>query len=222
MSTVVLSTEHVGMRYPEGMPPKEYQLDTVAVGLIERLEGARRTWIDDPPAARAGLQRITEEGLAQILNEYVSVMGQDAWAQSLRREVLETFLPRYLRLAVAQNEWESQQGGLARLRDPLARLLATAASLVSALVLIRVMRFHPISLLFFLMALVVPVIPEVRSWYSLRRYRAELQSMVNDLERMQQEMGRFVDMDPLENAQLNAARRTVEAAAQRQANKENG
>ena len=204
------------------MPPAEYQLDTVAVNLIERMEGARRTWIDDPDAARDGFRRIADESLDSVIKEYEQVMGADGWGDILRREISETFLPRYARLAVAQNALEAARFGAWRRGDPVARILLSVAAIVAVLVLRRLLMFHPITILFFLIVLVMPVMPELRGWYFRRQYTADLQSSVDDLERIQGELDRYQSVEGYTDERLEAARRAVAAAAHRQQSNERG
>ena len=177
------------------MPPASYQLDTVAANLIERLEGARRTWIDDPEAARAGLTRIAEESVDRAVADYGQVMGADGWGPLLRRELLETFLPRYLRLAVAQNALEAAGFGAWRGGDPVARVVTVVVALALAALARRVMLYHPVTLVFFVAALSSPIMPELRAWHHRRRYQRALQEAVDDLERIQGELDRHAALE---------------------------
>jgi hypothetical protein len=204
------------------MPPAEYQLDTVAVNLIERMEGSRRTWLDDPEAARAGFRRIAEESLDRVVAEYDGIMGDDGWGVVLRTEILETFLPRYTRIAVVHNALEASRFGAWRGGDPLGRILVTVAALIAAMVLRRVLMFHPITYFFFLAAFLTPVMPEIRGWYHRRQYQQELQRTVNDLERIQRELERYAGTEGYTDVRLEAARRAAAAAAQRRTSKEMG
>jgi len=172
------------------MIPPSYHLDTAAVLLIERLEGARRTWMNDPTEAAAGLRRNAEELVDGIVREHNEIMGDTGWGDVLRREMMETFLPRYIRLAVQHNEHESRGFGAWRGGDPIARILATAMTVFAGLVLNAIFH-HPIVILVFMSALFVPVLPEIRSGYARRQYRIELQQAVSDMERIQQGMERF-------------------------------
>lgn len=203
------------MRYAADMPPAEYQLDTVAVNLIDRMEGSRRTWVDDPEAARAGFRRIAEEGLERVTREYQSIMGEDGWSTMLRREILETFLPRYTRLAIAFNTLEAGRFGAWRGGDPASRVALTLAALLAAFALRRVLMFHPITYFFYLAAVLTPVMPEIRGWYHRQQYQRELQEAVDDLERIQRELERYTEAEGYTDARLEAARAAVTRAAQR-------
>ena len=193
------------------MPPTPYRLDTVAASLIERLEGARRTWIDQPDAARQGMNRIAEETLDLVIAEHDRIMPRSKWGEMLRREILQTFLPRYIRLAVAHNALEANGYGSWRRGDPLARVMATGGALMVAVVMERVLH-HPITLLLFIFALFIPVLPELRAFYLRRQYTGALQTAVNDMGRIQEELDRFGDDDILTDERLEAARERVKAA----------
>ena len=53
------------------MTAPSYRLDTIALNLIERLEGARRTWATEPDVARTELSRAANDQLERILAEHV-------------------------------------------------------------------------------------------------------------------------------------------------------
>ncbi|MCK6502465.1 hypothetical protein L6R53_03555 [Myxococcota bacterium] len=166
------------------MPPPSYRLDTVCANLIERLEGARPTWIGDAAAAEAGFRRIAEEQVEALQAEHEELLAGSPWGTTLRREVLETFLPRYTRLAVDHNQDEGAGYHAWRRGDPVARALATLAAFFLAAGLYRYTH-HPLALAVFALALLVPFVPEIRrSWYR-RRYRGLLQEVVDDMARIQ-------------------------------------
>lgn len=196
------------------MPPTPYRLDTVAASLVERLEGARRTWVGQPDAAREGMTRIASETLDLIIAEHDRIMPGAKWGGMLRRELMETFLPRYIRLAVAHNALEAAGYGAWRKGDPLARVMATGGMLMAAVVIERLLH-HPATLLLFIFALFVPALPELRAWYHRSQYAGALQDAVDDMGRIQEELDRFTDDDILTDERLQAARDKVEAARTR-------
>lgn len=173
------------------MAPASYQLDTVATHLLTHLEGARRTWLDDPFGARAGLTRIASESVDRVVAEHDQVMGDaDGWGPVLRREVMETFLPRYLRLAVAQNAQEAAGFGTWRGGDPVARITLLVGAILIATLLRRLLMFHPITLIFYGVALLAPLLPSLRARHQRRRYQRSLQEVLDDLARIQVELDR--------------------------------
>jgi hypothetical protein len=196
------------------MPATPYRLDTVAASLVERLEGARRTWVGQPTAAAEGMTRIASETLDLVIAEHDRIMPGSRWGPMLRRELMETFLPRYIRLAVAHNAQEADGYGAWRGGDPLARVAATGGALMGAIILERLLH-HPLTLLLFIFALFVPVLPELRAWYHRSRYSGALQDAVDDMGRIQEELDRFTDDEILTDARLQAAREKVESARTR-------
>jgi hypothetical protein len=172
------------------MTAPSYRLDTIALNLIERLEGARRTWSQDPAAAERELSRIAAEQLDRILAEHDEILDTPGWSATARREVLETFLPRYIRLAVDHNALEERGYNAWRRGDPIARIIGGGAAITLAMAVARLVH-HPAALVGFAIALCVPFIPEIRRFHFRRRYRAELQLVVDDMARIQGELERF-------------------------------
>lgn len=180
------------------MTTPSYRLDTVCGNLIERLEGSRRTWIGDDDAAARGFSRIAEETIDRVLEEHDALMGPSAWGDRLRREVLDTFIPRYTRLALDHNALEDEGYRAWRRGDPVARVAVTLLTLLVALGLVRVVH-NPVAALSFIAVILAPIIPELRRWYFRRRYRRLLQEVVDDMGRIQDELERYpgeLDVEP--------------------------
>ena len=171
------------------MTASPYRLDTLAASLIERLEAARRTWLDKPDEAEQGFRRIAEETVDKVIAERTELFGTSN-EETLRREILETFLPRYTRLAVDHNALEDSGYRAWRRGDPVARIVATGAALLGALVLERILH-HPATLMALIGALGVPFIPEFRAWHFRRKYRSMLQEIVDDMASIQVEIERY-------------------------------
>ncbi len=174
------------------MTPPSYRLDVVCGSLLERLEGTRRTWLGDPEAARAGFRRIAEEVVDGVVAERAALMGEDGWGEVLRREVLETFLPRYTRLAVDHNALEEAGYRAWRGGDPVARVVAGLLALLAAALVARFVH-HPLALVAFAGVLVAPFTPEIRQSWFRRRYRRLLQEVIDDMARIQDELERQGD-----------------------------
>jgi hypothetical protein len=187
------------------MTAPSYRLDTIALNLIERLEGARRTWATDPDAARVELSRTADEQLERILAEHDEFIDTPGWSEIARREIRETFLPRYLRLAVDHNALEERGYNAWRRGDPIARILAGGAAIAAAMAFVRVVH-HPAALVGLAVAMAVPFIPEIRRFHFRRRYRSELQDAVNDMARIQGELDRFPAAEAESPAAPEAAR----------------
>ena len=172
------------------MVAKSYRLDTVAAHLTERLEGARRSYLDRPEALDAAARRIVDEALAEVLSEMADVMDDPAHAKRLEHEMHETFLPRWLKLARLQNELEATRFDTWRQGDVVFRLVAFFVPLLAALVATRVLH-SPAVALAFIVPILVPFLPELRAWQATSRYQGALQAIVDDLERIQAQVDAY-------------------------------
>ena len=166
------------------MTVSSYRLDTVALHLIDRLEGARPTYVGRPDDAAAAFARITTDELDRIVAEHDAVMGEPGVGARLRREVLETFLPRYTRLAQDHTALEDAGYRAWRRGDPVARAVTTIAALLVTAGVVRLVH-HPVALVCFAAAVLVPFLPELRRWYYRRQYASLLQETVDDMARIQ-------------------------------------
>lgn len=169
------------------MPPASYRIDVVCAKLIERLEGARPTFQGDRAEAESRFRAIAEEQVEGVIAEHDEIMGTPGWGALLRREVMETFLPRYTRLALDHNQTESAGYHAWRRGDPVARIVMTFAALGAASVVYR-FTHHPLSLALFVLALAVPFLPEIRRGWYRKRYTDLLQEVVDDMGRIQESL----------------------------------
>ncbi len=172
------------------MVAKSYRLDTVAVHLIERLEGARRSYLDRPEALDVAAARIVDEALAEVLSEMGDIYDDPTHAERLTREMRETFLPRWLKLAKLQNGLESERLGSWESGGLGFRIVAFLVPLFIAFAATRALH-SPLAALFFLPPFILPFLPEVRTWQDSRRYQGELQAIVDDLDRIQQQLDAY-------------------------------
>lgn len=170
------------------MSAPEYHLDRVAVDLIERLEGARRTWAHRPDLAGPGLRKAAEEMVSRVVAEHDELFGAGPHSELLRVELLDTFLPRYVHLAIAQNAVEEK--GLWPGGDLAGRIGLTVLALVLAAAFDWGIH-NPAGVAFFALALVAPFGPELRAWSNRRRYAGALQQAVDDLGRIQAQAERY-------------------------------
>lgn len=168
------------------MVTESYRLETVSAGIVERLEGARRSYAGRPEAFAELAARVSDEALERTRADYVELFGDDGHVAQLEQEVRETFLPRYLRLAAAQTALEEQARGLWA-GDMLARAGAFIAAMLLAIVVSRIIR-NPFVVSFYAAAFLVPFLPELRRWWQRRAYLAELQGMIDDLARVQEQL----------------------------------
>lgn len=166
------------------MVPNEYRLEHVSLRLIDRLEGARRSFGAD--RAPAEFRRIADEMLSAATTEYRSVALEDPVSQVefLRRELIETFLPRYTTAAVDMTAREARGYGMGILADPVGRVFL---ALIAAAVAFAEFRVGGARLGITGVALfgVLPFVPDLVAYVTRRRHEANLQAIVNDMTRIQ-------------------------------------
>jgi hypothetical protein len=169
------------------MVPKDFRLESVAARLIARLEGARRTYTSPEEAEQA----FTQAAAAMVRDasaEYAT-MGFDELASVqtalLEAEIRDTFLPRYTRLAAEMTRRETQRFGLGPMAEPLGRVATVVAvALFAAFGLKFALEFRPLLVLVpFVVA--APFLPDVVSTLATRRYERELQGLIDDMAKIQ-------------------------------------
>ncbi len=166
-----------------------YRIDRVCADLIERLEGVRPTWQNDQAGAERTFRQLAREHVDTVIAEHEDLVGTPGWGDLLRREVMQTFLPRYTRLALDHNQLEAAGYHAWRRGDPVARVLMTFAALAVAVLAYRVFH-HPLTLMLFVLAIGVPFAPELRRGWHRRRYAGLLQEVVDDMGRIQESLDR--------------------------------
>lgn len=176
------------------MPPSSYRLDAIAAAMVERLEASRVTHLDEPQRAREDLERIATELVDAQARECRELTGDVIQAARIEREALHTFLPRYLRLALARNAAEAS-------RNPMwsDNLLVRGAMVLAAFVVASlVIRILPVrwDLVFYGLPFLALLLPELRRWQLGRRYRQDLQQLVDDLGRVQDVEERLAPLLP--------------------------
>ncbi|MDP2309714.1 MAG: hypothetical protein Q8P18_27085 [Pseudomonadota bacterium] len=164
--------------------PPSYRLDTLSVHLVSRLEATRRAHLDAPDAARAAFARVVQDTAAALARECREMVGDEEQARLLEREATETFLPRYTRMALAQNRIEARGFGGPFGDGPFARIVATVLAVAIAAVGARFL--PPVAEgLLFLLAAITPIAPELRVAWTRRAWSRELQELADDLGRLQ-------------------------------------
>lgn len=176
------------------MTVSSYRLETVAANLIEQLEGRRRSYHDRPEEWAAAAARIADEALDGVEREYREVMGGDALPAWLRREIHETFLPRYVSLSIDHNALERRGYDAWRQGDPISRIVVFLGAMALVTVVSRLIPMGPTVILGYLAALATPFVPEVRAFFYRRGYVSQLQAVLDDLERIQNQ----VELQPAE------------------------
>ena len=179
------------------MVPTEYRLEQVTARLAERLESTRRSYSGDPDKAAAEFRRIADDLLDDVIGEF-RVNGftdhPERHEQFLRQEVLETFLPRYTRMATDMTAKEDAGYGLGFLYGPLGRLLIGAVSLALIFVVLRMPApSYKFAMLPALLASIL--LPDVVSWLVRRRYRRDLVAMFHDMSTIQDRAGDYLPGD---------------------------
>jgi hypothetical protein len=175
------------------MTVSSYRLETVAVNLIEQLEGRRRSYHDRPEAFQEAAARIADESLDSLAREYAEVMGPSGVPDRLRHEIHEVFLPRYLGLARDHNALERRGYDAWRQGDPLSRVVSFVAVLLLVTLVSRVIPLGPMVIPGYALALATPFVPEMRAFYYRRGYQAELERLVDDMARIQRQLDDFVE-----------------------------
>lgn len=168
------------------MVPSDYRLDYVTARLIERLEGARPSYAGQPEAAMEAFTRVATQHVEAAIAEYQELALQDPAPQAaiLRQEVLQTFLPRYHRVAVAFNQAEEGGFGFGPLAQPAGRLALGAASLFA---LVWLMRLSHLPLVWPLILLDLSLVfwPDIAAWLQRRHHLQNLHAIVHDMGRIQ-------------------------------------
>jgi hypothetical protein len=195
------------------MIPSDFRLDTVSVHLVERLEGARRSYMDRPDEAPPAFLRIAEELVADAASEVSEYTDDAEYPAVLRREILETFLPRYTRLALEHNALEKERFGAWRRGDPIARMITTGAAVFAAALFSR---FFPsvFAAVAWVAVLLVGLMPELRTAWYRRLYQRDLQAVVDDMARIHDHLdvytpsARQAGSEPASSAQATVSERS--------------
>ncbi|HHO51114.1 MAG TPA: hypothetical protein ENK18_09655 [Deltaproteobacteria bacterium] len=175
------------------MVPSDYRLDHVTARLIERLEGARRTFGDDERAARAAFEETASAHIEAVIAEYRALAFEEpsAHAAFLEREVLQTALPRYVRLAVQMNRAEAEGFGFGWLAEPLGRFALVGVAAVGLLLMVR-LAAAPLMWPLLLFDLSLPLWPSIGAWLGGRRYTNQVVQIVDDMARIQDSEGLYL------------------------------
>jgi hypothetical protein len=179
------------------MVPSEYRLEQVTARLAERLEGTRRSFAGQPERAAEAFR-----GIAQVLvNDVVAEFRADGFTDSpdrhevlLRSEVLDTFLPRYTRLATAMTEREENGYGVGFLYGPVGRVILFVVVLFITAMLLRMPGAWTTKLVPILPLIVGIFVPDLLGWAARRRYRTQLLDALEDMRVIQDRAGDYVSL----------------------------
>jgi hypothetical protein len=182
------------------MVPSDYRLEQVCTRLIERLEGARRTYVGFPERAVVAFNRIAAEQVEAAIREYRGVALADRpeeQASLLRREVLATFLPRYTRLAVQMTAREETAFGMGVFAEPMGRVVLAVVALFSLFFCWRLVRI-PLLWPTLLVILALPFAADVVRWMYQSWYGRRLEGVLRDMARIQDQSGTYLTPSELE------------------------
>ncbi len=197
------------------MVPNDYRLEHVSLRLIDRLEGARRSF--GAERAPAEFRRIADEMLLAATTEYKSVALEDPVAQAefLRRELIDTFLPRYTSVAIDMTSREARGYGLGLLADPAGRVFL---ALVAAAVAFAEFRVGGARLGITGVALfgVLPFVPDIVAYVTRRRHESNLQAIVNDMTRIQNQRDAYATPTALASEPLASSQARPHASKESQ------
>lgn len=168
------------------MVPDSYALQTVTARLVERLEGARRTYGDRDGEALAAFEQAAREHVDAAIAEFQAVALEEPGAHTafLRREVMNTALPRFHQLAMGMNRAEAAGFGFGWLATPAGRFALLAAAVLACTFLGRMVG-SPITWPLLLAAVTLPLWPTFAAGMVRRRYVAEVEELVDDMARIQ-------------------------------------
>jgi hypothetical protein len=199
------------------MVPSEYRLERVVAGLIERLDGARRSY-EDEASARVAFRRVADEQVDAAMAEWRGVnwnTDPDKHAAFVRREVHETFLPRFLRVALARNEAERNHFGFAPFVTPMARIFLVVCAVALLGIEVRLAYLRIVWPLF-LVAFALPFLPDVVGWMADRRYDRQLTEILADMTRIQDQQLAWAADDVPASSALDRARQAAAAKDRQQ------
>ena len=182
------------------MVPSDYRLDSVAIKLVERLEGSRRTFVGRSDEAREEFRRIALEHAEAAITEYESVaLADDAGAHAdfLRRELVETLVPRFHRVAIEMNAMEERGFGMGPLARPMGRLGLGAGTLLLLAMVLKFSLWNPVMWPLMMLILAIPFVPDIVSALYRRRYKQSCVSIIEDLGRIQEQASAYLTADQL-------------------------
>lgn len=169
------------------MIPEPFRLEFVARGLIERMDGARRSFTTRQQLEE-GLRRAAAEQVDSVIASWRDIpFAPTGPAQGafVRREVLDTLLPRFVDAAWEMNEAERTGFGMGKWATPAGRVGLVGLSLVVAWFGLLRLEALPVMWPITAIDLAVPFLPDILAALSRRRYEASLRTILIDMTRIQ-------------------------------------
>lgn len=184
------------------MIPRDYRLENVCARLVERLEGTRRSYVDRPEQASTEFLRVAREHGAAAVAEWGALdltdeVDVELHAAFLSRELENTFLPRYERLALAHTTAEEGGYGFGMLARPSGRVVMVLAALFLVLLFGRLALFAFPLWSVVLASLSLPLWPDIAATLEDRRYAQDLGELLADMARVQAQSSAYQRPDKL-------------------------
>jgi hypothetical protein len=160
------------------MNSNEEVVRRIAVRLVARLEGVRRSYTANSERAVTEFRRIARE---HVHAEITAAGFESKVAERLDTEIQESLLPRYGLLAIEMNERERTGFGFGAASSTLGRLVTTAGALLVVWVLLIRLLFVPAAWPFLVLAISFPFWPDIAASVYRGHYRRSLDEAVNQL-----------------------------------------
>jgi hypothetical protein len=190
--------------------PSHYQLAELTghlVGVLERRRGAFTAW---GPEAEDALLSEAKRAVAEARAAFFELADDPPYWARLERVLLEVAVPRYLRLAAAQDALERRGYDAWRGGDALSRLAFAGGGLLTAIVLWRTglpRWLEPLPLSLFIAG---PLVPDLQAWWSKRRYRQALAALLLDMAQEQEDGRAYQALSPISDAPAEVERPPAE------------
>jgi hypothetical protein len=161
--------------------PTQYQLHEVmahVVALLERRRTAAEQWSDE---LERSLHDEAVRALTEAGSQFREMADDGPYWQRLTEQVLGVGLPRYFRLAKAQQALEHRRYDVWRGGDFISRAAFAVTGLVLGVVILRTAIpdwLEPLPLALFIGG---PLLPDAQVWFSKRKYRLQLSALVEDM-----------------------------------------
>ena len=163
------------------MYPTRYQLPELTAHVMAVLERRREGYSDWSADVEAKLTEEARAALAEAGRQFAEVADDRLYWQRLEQIVLTAALPRYFRLASAEQQLEKAKYGVWRGGDLISRAVYAAAGLVVAAIVFRTGVPKQVELMPLAFFIGGPMIPDLQVWFARRRYSAKLATVVDDM-----------------------------------------
>ena len=163
------------------MYPTRYQLPELTAHVVAVLERRREGYSEWNAGVEAKLAEEAKAALAEAGRQFAEVADDKPYWQRLEQLVMTAALPRYFKLANAEQQLEKVKYNVWRGGDLISRAAYAAAGLVVAAIVFRTglpKLVEPLPLAFLIGG---PMIPDLQVWFARRRYASKLATLVGDM-----------------------------------------